>query len=190
MERSVKQYSQYYKELWPSIYNFANKILADEDKAADVAQRSFLKAWENYEKYDHREHLKAALYVMARNDCFNELQAMSRRPQCSIDAIASTGKENEFGLITQHQVDEDFAFINAEVFACLAEGVEALPPECKRTFKLFWNGYGNSSQIAEGMGVTRKTALNQKLKAIKLLREWLQKKMGIQLIKNQQIIQQ
>lgn len=190
MERSVKEYSQYYKELWPAIYHFANKILVDEAKAADVAQRSFLKAWENYEKYTHREHLKAALYIMTRNDCYNELQAMKRRPQCNIDAITSTGKEDEFGLITLHQADEDFAFINAEVFVCLAEGVETLPPECKRTFKLFWNGDGNSTQVAKDLGVTRKTVLNQKLKAIKLLREWLQKKMGIQLIKNQQIIQQ
>jgi len=166
MEQSTTIYTKLFKMHWRAIYGFVNKRLKDEDGAKDIAEDCFIKLWANMEKMENENHAKKFLYVCAKNGCFNLEAAMKRHRNEPITAV--------------HELlpEPDYEIIEAEVLAFIAEQIELLPPQCKITVKLFIAGV-KSDEIGKQMGLTRKTALNQKLKAIGIIREKLKLKFGI-----------
>lgn len=164
----VGTFSKVYRTLYPAIYHFCNKLVADESEAKDIASETFIKVWHKRSDLVSYENIKAFAYIVARNACFNHLQSMQRKGR-SHKEILYLNSNDEEQLI-------NFEMINADVIQELHFQIEQLPPQCGLVFKLMFFKGKNSSQVAEEMGITRKTVLNQKLKAIALLRAALLKK--------------
>jgi RNA polymerase sigma-70 factor (ECF subfamily) len=164
----VDTFSKVHKTLYPAIYHFANKLLADENEAKDIASETFIKVWHKRSNLVSYENIKAFAYIVARNACFNYLQSVQRK----------TNSHKEIRYLNS-ELDEqllNFEMINADVIQELHRQIELLPPQCGLVFKLMYFDAKNSSQVAEQLGITRKTVLNQKLKAIQLIRNALLKK--------------
>ncbi|HSC38434.1 MAG TPA: sigma-70 family RNA polymerase sigma factor [Chitinophagaceae bacterium] len=164
----IATFSKVYRTLYPAIYHFANKLIADESEAKDIASETFIKVWHKRSDLVSYENIKAFAYIVARNACFNHLQSVHRK-SVSHKEILYLNSELDEQLI-------NYEMINADVIQELHRQIELLPPQCGLVFKrMFFEGK-NSTQVAESMGITRKTVLNQKLKAIALLRAALLKK--------------
>jgi len=164
----VGTFSKVYRTLYPAIYHFCNKLVADENEAKDIASETFIKVWHKRSDLVSYENIKAFAYIVARNACFNHLQSVNRKSK-SHKEILYLNSNDEEQLI-------NFEMISADVIQELYSQIEQLPPQCGLVFKLMFFKGKNSSQVAEEMGITRKTVLNQKLKAIALLRAALLKK--------------
>jgi len=160
-------FARIYRELYPAIYHFTNKIVNDADQAEDIAAETFVKVWNKRGNLVSYDNIKAFAYVVARNAAFNYTQTVNRRNLSHKEILYLSSEEDQF---------VDFEVVNADVIGELHHQIEQLPPQCGLVFKnMFFHGK-NSSQVAEEMGITRKTVLNQKLKAIALLRIALYKK--------------
>jgi len=167
-EGDIGTFQKVYRTLYPAIYHFANKLIADEMEAKDITSETFIKVWHKRSALVSYENIKAFAYIVARNACFNYLQSVHRKSN-SHKEILYLGNEEDNQLI-------NYEIINADVIQELHRQIELLPPQCGLVFKkMFFFGL-NSSQVAEEMGITRKTVLNQKLKAIAMLRAGLLKK--------------
>lgn len=164
----VETFSKVYRSLYPAIYHFCNKLVADENEAKDIASETFIKVWHKRSDLVSYENIKAFAYIVARNACFNHLQSVTRKTKSHKEILYLNSNDDE-QLI-------NFEMINADVIAELHHQIEQLPPQCGLVFKLMFFHGKNSTQVAEEMGITRKTVLNQKLKAIALLRAALLKK--------------
>ena len=164
----IGTFQKVYRTLYPAIYHFANKLIADEMEAKDITSETFVKVWNKRSDLVSYENIKAFAYIVARNACFNYLQSVDRRSR-SHKEIRYLNSEEDEQLI-------NYEMINADVIQELHKQIELLPPQCGLVFKKMYFYGKNSTQVAEEMGITRKTVLNQKLKAIALLRAALLKK--------------
>lgn len=169
MERTIPTYNRLFKKHYRAILNFCNKKLLDKDAGKDVAQNTFIKLWANIEKLESDINAKRFIFICARNECFNVLEVRNRQRKVDPEALTETLFEN---------MTLDFDIIEADVMGYLYECLKDLPERNQATIRLYLKGY-NSHQVAKQLGCTEKTALNQKLKAITILRNKLKLKFGI-----------
>ncbi len=66
--------------------------------------------------------------------------------------------------------------IDAEVFVELNHKIENLPEKCRKIFKLIYFNNLSTSEVAEEMGISNQNVLNQKARAIHILRSGLLRK--------------
>lgn len=73
------------------VFNVAYRIMGDPDVAEDVAQETFITAYQSLKSF-RGGSFKSWLIRVATNRCYDELRRRKRRPQTSLDAITD---ENE-----------------------------------------------------------------------------------------------
>jgi RNA polymerase sigma factor (sigma-70 family) len=155
-------FSLYYK---PLVY-FANKIINDLPQAEDITAESFYKLYIRRQCFDSLPHIKAFLYMACRNACL-DWQKTQRRHQRSHSEIRYLAPAGETQL---HAAGE------AVAFAEISTHINGLPAQCALIIKMIFYQGMKTEEIATALGTSAKTVLNQKLKAIRLIRLALAKK--------------
>jgi len=95
-ERSAAAFSRVYDDYHAGIYNLCARILDDREEARDVTQDVFIKAFSSPPAAVGEVKLKAWLYRVATNACFNVLRG--RRPNgglAEVDDVPATGDAYE-----------------------------------------------------------------------------------------------
>jgi len=164
-----ESYTIIFNKYWKAIVYFANKKLNDMDMAEDVAQGSFLKLHNAFERMEKDQHCKAFLYVVARNECYN-IKATEKRHR-------KVGRPEEIAVSLAEDILPDFDVIETEILTFIAEKIEELPARSREGIKLLFSGM-KSDDAAKQMKCTRKTLLNQKLKAIAYIKEQIKLRYG------------
>lgn len=141
---------------------YAESIVRQRQEAEDIVVESFLKLLRKREDFVHTGEIKSFLYTATRNACIDYLRKRKRQLQ----------SETEIKYLSQQtSAAEDILLINAEVMATLFQEVEKLPPQCAEVFKLMFFQQLTTDQVAKQLSITTKTVLNQKGRAIQLLRK-------------------
>ncbi len=169
MERNEKLYNQLFKKYWKEILHFSRKKLGDTDEAKDATEDAFMKMWIHFEKFTDEKNAKSFIYVVARNNCLNILATKKRHPYTPIDFHV------EDLLI---EMPLDFGVIESEVISFILAEIKKLPISRRQSIELLLAGY-NSTEVANKLGKTRKTVLNQKLDVIAHLRNLVKLKFEI-----------
>ncbi|MFT3822996.1 MAG: RNA polymerase sigma-70 factor [Chitinophagaceae bacterium] len=146
---------------------FAERMVLQKDQAEDIVQETFYKLWLKQKDFASTQHIKAFLYLTTRNACLNHLRNQQRQQI----------KESQLLYISEAITpDNDYELFNAEIMQAIYAQVEQLPPQCRDVCKLiFFNGL-KTSEVAEQLGISTQTVLNQKTRGINLLRTALLKK--------------
>jgi RNA polymerase sigma-70 factor (family 1) len=167
-EGDAEAFRQLYQLLYRRLCYFAFSLVKNMDQAEDIATDCFVKVWTRKETFESEEGIKTYLYLTAKNACIDFLRA-EKRHELSHQEISYL----EAGS-APHQADLPMA--NAEIMSALYQQLDELPPKCARVFKLIYFEQKNTAEIAALMNTSTKTVLNQKLKAIALLKAQLLKK--------------
>ncbi len=69
-KKNLLLFARHYEKQKEKVYNFALRMLNDEEKAADVVQNVFLKLFENLNLIRNEEKIPVWLFVTARNEIF------------------------------------------------------------------------------------------------------------------------
>ncbi len=85
------------------VYNAAYRMLGTADEAADVAQTTFLKAFENLHRYNPQYKFFSWIYRIAVNESINQLNRRKRFEQGfrafqKLAALPAVDTMNEHGL--------------------------------------------------------------------------------------------
>ena len=167
-EGDIRVFQRVFEQFYANLCYFAERLIGDKEEAEDIVLELFTKLWQRKEHFDTIANIKAFLYISTRNTCLNFLHYRQRK--------TDTQKELQYLSDTELPVTFDFELINAEVMQEIHRQVEALPKQCGEIFRLvFFHGL-STAEIAERLGITTKTVLNQKLKAISLIRAELLKR--------------
>jgi RNA polymerase sigma-70 factor (ECF subfamily) len=156
-------FNQYYSKLCL----FSNTYLNSLDLAHDVVQDVFIKIWDNRESFYIKQSLKAYLYQAVRNQSINSLQKNKRKQKL----------ENRFQkrieiLKSVNEIDQPI-FSTEELTEKVWKLVDELP-ERRRTIFTLYRKHGLSyKEIAEVLGIARKTVENQMGKSLQFLRDKL-----------------
>lgn len=140
---------------------FGEQILADRHAAEDIATESFLKLLDRRADFAGMAEMRSFLFVVAKNACIDFL----RKNRHSIPA------GNQLGPISQwdeHSVDREI--LVAKVLQIIYAEIEILPKQCKRVFRSIFIEGKTTYTIAQEMEISPQTVLNQKSKALQMLR--------------------
>lgn len=163
-ERAVKElYSLYYRHLC----NFAEHILQNREEAEDVVVESFLKLLRNKREVVSLSQIKSFLYTATRNACYDLLRHHNyvKREQKNLQQLFT---EEDDILYSEEVI--------AKVMQAVYEEIETLPQQSKRIFTSIFIEGKSTATVAGEMGLTQQTVLNQKNRALQLLRTKLYNK--------------
>jgi RNA polymerase sigma-70 factor (ECF subfamily) len=139
-------FERLYGEYHAPIYNLCARVLGDREEAKDVTQEVFIKAFDQLPQEDEESfHLRAWLYRVATNACFNQLR--SRR---KLDGGGDAGLEQAASGVDEFERARTVALVEQSLgemneryrTALVLKDLQGLPPE----------------EIAEVMEVSRPNA--------------------------------
>jgi len=157
------------------IFLFTHSIVKAEDVAEDIVTESFVKLWKMREKFDKPENMKAFLYTVTRNAALDHLRQRKRQRAATKELLFLKEEDSSGPAQLERRV------IEAEVINELSLQIEDLPGKCRDVFKLIYFKHLSTAQIAEELKISNQNVLNQKARAIELLRSRLMQKSLLEL---------
>ncbi|GAB3890674.1 RNA polymerase sigma-70 factor [Larkinella knui] len=153
---------RYYKHL----FAIGIKFLKDPELAEDAVQDIFLKLWDHREALNETYALKNFLSIAMKNHVLNVI----RNHHQSIWEYLSAEIEEAVG---EETTGNSFQF--QEYSAILEQGMQKLPPQREKVFRLrVFNGLDNE-QVARQLSISVNTVKSQFTQATRFLKDYLSK---------------
>ena len=115
----------------PKLFNYLIRCLQNEEDAADVAQETFVRVYQNRARFDPNQRFATWLYAIATNLVKDRYRYRSRHPQVSLEAQnADTGNEFRENLPEQAPTPSE-SVQAAERAKAVREAIAELPEELR-----------------------------------------------------------
>lgn len=141
------------------VYNVAIRMLRHPEDARDVAQTTFLKAFEKLEQFDFGHRFYSWIYRIAINESINFLH--SRQRHAPLDDVAECVDEND---------GPPEAYGNAELHRRVQAAMMTLSPEHRAVITLRHFTECSYQDIANVLGIPERTVKSRLFDARRLLR--------------------
>lgn len=165
-EDALADLLQRYRE---PIFAFVFRSLGGSVQAEDVAQETFVRAFQNIGSFRFRNSARFStwLFQLARHAALDELRRQRRRPTLSLDEFVrepATAEANAADQMIHHELGE-----------AIGKAVAALP-EDQRTALVLTEYHGQSAQeVARVLGCTVRGAESRLFRARQAAREQLER---------------
>lgn len=161
-----KVFNEVYRQLYSPLYGFALKFV-EKDVAQDLIAEVFISLWNNKKQFDCIDDIRKYAFVAVKNRAINSLKKQKN--------IQNNQQELLKGL---HEVDEedfDLAILQNEILNKLYEELDSLPEKMREIFLLSFKDGLKPGEIAKKLQLSVQTVRNQKVNAVKKLRDRLGK---------------
>ncbi|WP_165813792.1 RNA polymerase sigma factor [Terrimonas sp.] len=158
-----------YKQLHLPIFRFVQKWIGSTEDAEELTADIFFKLWNNRDRFETLDYIRAFLHVAAKNSCINFLKQLKVKNvrQKELDDLLYKDAEPYFIL---EEVQE-------ELLKLIYGEVEQMPPKMKEIFMLSYVEGLKPSEIAVRLNLNTQTIQNQKANAIRFLKSALADKL-------------
>ena len=138
------------------LFHYLIRSLQNEDEAADLAQETFVRVYQNCAKFDKQQKFSTWLYAIASNLVRDRYRWRKRHPQVSLDAEnEATG--NDFRESLPDQKPSPSETIQVEERAeVVRRAIAALPDELRIPLILAEYEDRSQAEIGEILGCTAK----------------------------------
>jgi RNA polymerase sigma-70 factor, ECF subfamily len=112
------------------LFHYLIRQLQDESDAADIAQETFVRVYQNRAKFDARQKFSTWLYAIATNLARDRLKWRSRHPQVSLNAE----KENDTALehvLPDLALTPDETLVTSERAEAVRRAVAEIPEDLR-----------------------------------------------------------
>jgi len=115
----------------PRLYNYLLRSLQNEEDAADLAQETFVRVYQNRTKFDPGQKFSTWLYAIASNLVRTKFRHRSRHPELSLD-----DDQAETGTTFREALPEDVpspseSIQTSETADAVRQAIAALPKELR-----------------------------------------------------------
>ena len=160
------------KEIFDFVFNyyysglcaFSMKYLADHEAAEDLVQDFFVRLWVEGPKLKITTSLKAYLFTAVKNRCYDVIKHHNVLNKYRATLLSH---ENNYDDSTELMIAE------AELRSVIQNCLEKLTPRCREIFELSRIQGVSNKDIAEKLGLSKRTVELQISNAIKILRNEL-----------------
>lgn len=150
---------QYY---YSGLCAFAETIVKEEDVAEDIVQELFVKLWVKATQFTIQGSLKNYLFTSVRNRCFDHLKHLYVKSKSS--------QSNQFYKDVDEFTPESW-LVESELRDIIERSIDKLSPRCQEIFRMSrFEGIKNL-EIAEKLGLSKRTVELQITNALKALRK-------------------
>ena len=163
LSKDKSAFDMLFRSYYSALVRIACDIVNDKQVAEEVVQDTFVKLWESGSDLTINSLLSAYLVKMVRNRSIDYLRAAARELKTiSIDHPEVQAQLHEMGMEATFE-DELFA---TPLEMALQQGIEQLPPQCKRIFKLNrFDGYSHK-EIADELQISVSAVKTQIARAL------------------------
>jgi len=152
-------YNRLFNLLWEQLFVFAQSIIMDENKAKDVVQEVWIDYWNRREKIEIK-NIKSYLYQAVRYKIYNHF------------------RDNNFNTVQLSIINEIYTNSIVEEQCDLSEtllivnnSIKNLPLRCREIFTLSKLEGVPNIEIANRLGISKRTVENQLSIALKVVKE-------------------
>lgn len=146
-----------YREYFPALTYFANRIVSNPATAEDLVQDCFVQLWQRRDRLSHVKAIKSYLYSSVRNQCLKHLDKQKRQATFNEPDKADPGIED--------------VVIAAETARELYQFIETLSPALQQIIRLYYLEGKSNREIAQQLQIEPDTVARQRLRAIMALRK-------------------
>ena len=159
----------------PKLFNYLVRCLQNEDDAADAAQETFARVYQNRRRFNKDQRFSTWLYVIATNLVKDYYRYRTRHPHVSLDANnETTGEDFKSGLPEESPTPSE-SLQATERAVAVREAVAQLPDELRVPFILAEYEERSYAEIGEILGCTAKAVETRIYRARQQLRVNLSK---------------
>ena len=156
-----RAFESLFREHFKVLSVFAKKFLNDLDAAQDIVQEVFVKFYEQRDKLEVHTSLKALLYQSVRNRCLDQIRSTQTRSGHHENILAAS-----FGA----DIDTSDFMEQAELEQMIYNSIAQLPEQCQLIFKMSRLEGKKNQDIADELGISKRTVETQISNALKRLR--------------------
>jgi RNA polymerase sigma-70 factor (ECF subfamily) len=146
------------KVYYPGLCYFAERKVRIKSVAEDIVEEAFIKLWSRRPHFESLSSIKAFLYVIIRNACYNYIKKVKQDKH----------HYDQFQYLNSGSEDH-IEIVRAEVLSAIYNAIETLPDQCQRIFKMSYIDGMKNEQIADNLMLSVQTVKNQKVRAVRLL---------------------
>lgn len=168
--QDTKLYEEIVKRYETQLLRYATYVVKDPDKAADVVQNAFIKAYVNLQSFDTSKKLSSWLYRIVHNEAVNIIRKESRT--FSLDGISFAER------LLAHFDEPDVQLQDKEVKKLLKKSLDELPLSYRAPLVLFYLEDKTYDEISEVLRMPVGTVGTRINRGKKQLKEIVQKKGG------------
>lgn len=152
-----------YNRLWDKLYVFAQSILMNEVEAKDVVQEIWLDYWKRRSEVD-TDNIDAYLHQAVRYKVYNLLRD-TKLNKVQLEVCAELSMDSIVELAHDHDATHQK----------LKHCIGLLPYKCRQIFTLSRFEGLNPEEIADKMGISKRTVENQLSLALKSIKTNMEK---------------
>jgi RNA polymerase sigma-70 factor (ECF subfamily) len=130
------------------LFHYLCRIVLDETDAAELAEETFVKIYQNRVRFDGKRKFSTWLYAIATNLARDRLRWRQRRPEVSLEAESPVTGQGLHETLAEPGADPSEALVTAERAEMVRKTVAALPDEWR--VPLVLAEYEGRSQIEIG----------------------------------------
>lgn len=160
------------------LFHYLVRCLQSEEDAADLAQETFVRVYQNRARFDASHKFSTWLYVIATNLVKSRYRYRSRHPQVSLDAENEVTGESFRESVPENNPTPSESLQGVERAEAVRKAVGQLPEELRAPLILSEYEELSHAEIGAILDCTPKAVETRIYRARKLLREnlgWLLK---------------
>lgn len=116
----------------PKLFHYLLRSLQNEDDAADLAQESFVRVYQNRARFNPKQRFSTWLYAIASNLVRDRYRWRSRHPQVSLDAENEQNKIAFKDTLATPEAGPDEQLQTSECAVTVRQAIAALPEELRQ----------------------------------------------------------
>ena len=160
------------------LFHYLLRQLNNETEAADLAQESFVRVYQNAGRFRPDQRFSTWLYTIARNQCVDLSRRMKLRRMASLDQACDTGDGREGATLLDVVADggaaPDRQTSDSELQGRLKSAIGELSEEQREVFLMREFLSMQFKEIAEVTGVPENTVKSRMRYALEKLRDLLE----------------
>jgi RNA polymerase sigma-70 factor, ECF subfamily len=154
------------------VYGLCLRLLRVDAEANEIAQESFLRAWQNLERYDDSRPFDLWVLAIARNLCLDLLRRRGKLRTEEIEPMANVLPSGEASI-------EEKAILKQE-YKSLEDAMATLSVDDREVLALYYVQKRTTKEIAEVLEVAPGTIMARLFRAREKLRNRMQAQPGPQ----------
>ncbi|WP_353127891.1 RNA polymerase sigma-70 factor [Parapedobacter pyrenivorans] len=163
-----------YKRMASKLLHYVNSRVYDRALSEEIVQEIFVSLWGRRHKLDADMALEPYLFGAAKYQILSHIRS---------EKVHHKYAEHFVWFVVQEQENSTEDIVNeADLKAVIEEQISHLPPKCQRAFRLSRFEYLSITEIAEEMGISKRTVENYITHALKHLRQVLSTNQWLQAI--------
>ncbi len=159
------------------LFHYLVRSLQNEEDAADLAQETFVKVYQNRARFDTRQKFSTWLYAIASNLVRDRFRWRSRHPQVSLDAKQEASGIDLHATLAEDRPSPVETIQTEERAEAVRRAVAALPEELRLPLILTEYEGRSQAEVGEILGCTTKAVETRLYRARQQLRTRLGKRL-------------